>query len=303
MSTLDSKFIRLLVYIAITLISGLLFSFLSLFVIKYVSGIPIGNISIVLNDLSTIYNVNLTKVLLFFNSFGLFVLPPVIFTFIYKLSFKRFFQFNEWRTVQLLPILILLFVLLLPILNFTIELNKLLVLPDWLSELENWMRNAEDSAAVKTKALLKMENYQDLFFNMLLIAVLPAIGEELAFRGVVQQILIGDQKSPHLGIWGAAFIFSFIHFQFFGFLPRLLLGAFFGYLFFWSKSIWLPILGHFINNGSAVLIAYYLGSNGMEEKLEKIGTTEESSFLPLVAAVLFGTLLYYYKKQTDKILQ
>ena len=204
-----------------------------------------------------------------------------------------------WRLVLLL---ILLFVLFLPILNFTVELNKLLVLPDWLSELENWMRNAEDSAAVKTKALLKMDNYQDLLFNIFLIGILPAVGEELAFRGVVQKVLIGERENPHIGIWGAAFIFSFIHFQFFGFLPRLLLGAFFGYLFYWSKSIWLPILGHFVNNTSAVLVAYYLGSNGMEEKLEKIGTTEQSSFVPLIAALLFCAFLYYFKKQTDRVL-
>ena len=211
-----------------------------------------------LNNLDIEQNITLTKVFLFLNSFGLFVLPPIIYCYILKQPILSFFKLNELKTIQLLPVLFLLFVLLLPILNFTVEWNKLLEL--------------------------------------------PAVGEELAFRGVLQQTLIGKNSNPPWGIWGAAFIFSFIHFQFFGFLPRLLLGAFFGYLFYWSKSLWLPILGHFINNTSAVLIAFYLKENGIEEKLDRVGTTQETNYFLIVSLVLFSGLLYYFKKQCDRIL-
>ncbi len=302
MNVLDSKFSRLLVYTAISLTSGFLFSLLSFGVINLISGIPFGDIPSILNNLSTKENVNLTKVVLLLNSFGLFVLPPFLFCLVFRLSIIDFFKLKEHRTIQLVPILFLLFVLFLPILNLTVELNNLLQLPEWLVELENWMRNAEDSAMEKTTALLKMNNYNDLFINVFLIGILPAIGEELAFRGVVQQTLIKESNNAHWGIWGAAFIFSFVHFQFFGFLPRLLLGAFFGYLFYWSKSLWLPIMGHFINNTSAVLIAFYLKDNGMEEKLGQIGTTEETNYFPLISIALFGGLLYYFKKQCNRIL-
>jgi len=302
LSTLHSKFSKLLAYTALTLVSGFVFSILSFIVIHLLSGIPVGEISSILNDLTADRNVNLVKVLLLLNSFGLFVLPPLLFCFIYKLHIPSFFKLNELRTLQLLPILFLLFVLILPILNVTVELNKLLQLPDWLAGLEQWMRNSEDSAAYKTEALLNMKSYNDLFINIILVAVLPAIGEELAFRGVLQQTLIGKSLNAHWGIWGAAFIFSFIHFQFFGFLPRLLLGAFFGYLFYWSKSLWLPMLAHFINNASAVLIAYYWNENGLEKSLEQIGTTQETNYFPLVAIVLFGGLLYYFKVQCKKLL-
>lgn len=301
MSTLDSKFSKILVYTALSLVSGFVFSMLSFFVIHLLSGVPFGNISSIVNNLGTEENINLTKVLLFINSFGLFVLPPLLFCFIFRLPILDYFKLRELRTLQLLPVLLLLFVFFLPLLNSTVELNKLLELPDWLSGVEDWMRNAEDGATGKTQALLTMNSYRDLFINILLIGILPAVGEELAFRGVVQQTLIGKSNNPHWGIWGAAFLFSFIHFQFFGFLPRLLLGAFFGYLFYWSKSLWLPILGHFLNNTSAVLISFYLKENGMEEKLEQIGTTEQSNFLPLISLALFGGLLYYFKKQCDRL--
>lgn len=301
MSLLDSKFSRLLVYTAISLVSGFLFSLISFAAIHLISGMPIGNISSELNNLAEGSNVNLLKVLLFMNSFGLFVLPPLLFCFIFRLSILNFFKLKELRTIQLLPVLFLLFVLFLPILNFTVEWNKLLELPSWLSDLENWMRNAEDSAKIKTDALLRMNSYTDLLVNILLIGLLPALGEELAFRGVVQQTLIGKSSSPHWGIWGAAFLFSFIHFQFFGFLPRLLLGAFFGYLFFWSKSLWLPILGHFINNAGAVLISFYFKENGIEEKIEQVGATQDTNYFALISLAFFGGLLYYFKRQCSRL--
>ncbi|MFT5667590.1 MAG: membrane protease YdiL (CAAX protease family) [Vicingaceae bacterium] len=302
MSTIDSRFSRILTYTALTLASGFLFSLFSFFVINFISEIPFNQISSELNNLNSEYNVNLVKVLLFMNSFGLFVLPPLVFCYLFRLSIPEFFKLNEFRTIQLLPVLFLLFVLFLPVLNFTVELNKLLILPDWLSDVESWMKTAEDSATEKTTALLQMNSYSDLFINLILVGLLPAIGEELAFRGVVQQTLIKHNKNPHWGIWGAAFIFSFIHFQFFGFLPRLLLGAFFGYLFFWSKSLWLPILGHFINNASAVLISFYFKDNGIEEQIEQLGTTDETNYIPLISVTLFGGLLYYFKKQCDRLL-
>jgi membrane protease YdiL (CAAX protease family) len=302
LSTIDSRFSRILTYTALTLASGFLFSLFSFFVINFISEIPFNQISSELNNLNTEYNVNLVKVLLFMNSFGLFVLPPLVFCYLFRLSIPEFFKLNEFRTIQLLPVLFLLFVLFLPVLNFMVELNKLLILPDWLSDVESWMKTAEDSATEKTTALLQMNSYSDLFINLILVGLLPAIGEELAFRGVVQQTLIKHNKNPHWGIWGAAFIFSFIHFQFFGFLPRLLLGAFFGYLFFWSKSLWLPILGHFINNASAVLISFYFKDNGIEEQIEQLGTTDETNYIPLISVTLFGGLLYYFKKQCDRLL-
>ena len=89
------------------------------------------------------------------------------------------------------------------------------------------------------------------------MAILPAIGEELLFRGVFQRLLTEWTRNIHWGIILAALLFSFFHFEFYGFLPRFLLGVFFGYLFVWTSSIWVPILAHFTNNFIIVVYSFY----------------------------------------------
>ena len=144
-----------------------------------------------------------------------------------------------------------------PFLSWLIELNESMVFPDFLSELERWMRASERKAKLLTKAFLTFDGFGSLLYVMLIVAVVPAIGEELLFRGVLQKIMISWTKNPHLGIWISAFLFSALHLQFFGFFPRMMLGILFGYIFLWSNSLWLPILGHFINNGTVVIASYY----------------------------------------------
>jgi len=136
-----------------------------------------------------------------------------------------------------------------PLVQFIFSLNKKLPLPEWAIEQE---------ALINTtiQHLLQVQATPDLFFNLLTIAVLPAIGEELLFRGIIQTNLEKGLKKPHLAIWLTALIFSFIHFQFQGFIPRVLLGALLGYLFLWSRNLWIPIIAHLIYNASQILLQY-----------------------------------------------
>ena len=103
--------------------------------------------------------------------------------------------------------------------------------------IEKWMKDAEESAAEITKAFLDVKTIPGLVFNVFMIAFLPAVGEELLFRGIIQRIFTDMTKSHHWGIWISAILFSAMHFQFYGFVPRVLLGALFGYLLVWSGSI------------------------------------------------------------------
>lgn len=89
--------------------------------------------------------------------------------------------------------------------------------------------------------------------NILVIALLAALTEEFLFRGAIQRIIEKWTANYHIVIWTAAIVFSAIHLQFYGFVPRMLLGAYFGYLLYWTKSIWAPVLAHFINNAVAVI--------------------------------------------------
>ena len=108
----------------------------------------------------------------------------------------------------------------------------------------------------------------------MLIAILPALGEELFFRGIVQRIFISWTKNPLLGIIIGAFLFSFMHLQFYGFIPRFYLGIIFGLIYFWSGSIWLPILAHFLNNAAAVIILFIYGHETVGKDIDTIGTQE-----------------------------
>ncbi len=158
------------------------------------------------------------------------------------------------------------FILLtMPWVQLTYWLNKHLPLPQPLADME-----AQTGEMIK--ALLVMEHPVELWYMLLVIALAPAVGEELLFRGIVQTQIQRLQRSPHLAVWATALLFSAIHFQFAGFLPRMLLGAVLGYLFLWTGSLWTSIAAHFTVNASQVLAQYFIGADleSVEEKLNFI---------------------------------
>ena len=115
----------------------------------------------------------------------------------------------------------------------------------------------------------------------------------------MQKLIDEKWQNHHIAIWVTAIIFSAIHLQFFGFFPRMLLGAFFGYLLVWSKSIWLPIYAHFLNNSMAVVAAYMLNINLTNEEIDQVGTTEGGSiWVAVISVVLFMSCI---KKLTENI--
>jgi uncharacterized protein len=137
-----------------------------------------------------------------------------------------------------------------------IELNQKMQFPEALKGIEEWMKNSENSTEKLTKFLTTFQNPTQFGLAMLIVAVFAGISEELLFRGVLQNLALKAFRNPHIAIWFAAFWFSFIHFQFFGFIPRMLLGAMFGYLYYWTQNLWLSIFAHFVNNGFTLLMAY-----------------------------------------------
>lgn len=144
----------------------------------------------------------------------------------------------------------------MPFMEFLIDMNQKMVLPHSLKWLQQWMRDKEDAATTEMQALLQMKTFASMLFAVLEIGLLTAIAEEFLFRGCVQSIFTSWTKNHHWGIWIAAIIFSAFHMEFFGFLPRMVLGVFFGYFVYWSGSIWTGVLAHFINNGTDVVLTY-----------------------------------------------
>jgi len=152
-------------------------------------------------------------------------------------------------------LLVLAFVIMFasaPLIEVLSNINQKMVLPHFLK----WMRDSEDSAQKITDAMLQMKNVWALIFDVLFIGLLTAVAEEFMFRGVIQTIFVRWTKNVHAAVWITAILFSAFHMEFFGFLPRLLLGALFGYMVAWSGSIWLAVWGHFINNATDVVMTY-----------------------------------------------
>lgn len=186
-------------------------------------------------------------------------------------------------------------IVILPFLLQTLQWNNLLELPASMASLEAWMREMEEMAAELTKEFLQMEGISQLLFALFAVAVIPAITEEFMFRGAMQPLLQKLFGNPHVGIILAGAIFSAIHFQFYGFVPRMLLGVVFGYIFYWSGNLWYPILGHFLNNGLQV-IAVYFGNAEIEAEPEMIGQTPGWPLIVAGSFTLGVFLLYQFYK-------
>ena len=236
-------------------------------------------------------------------SIGLFIVPPLILGWLFHGNFSEYLQINRTTTTRSYFYIALSVLLLIPLINFVGEINNQMDLPASMDGLEKWMRTMEESAKVLTEKFMKVEGIPGLLFNVFMIAVLPALGEELLFRGVIQRIFTTMTRNIHWGIWIAAFIFSAFHMQFYGFLPRLLLGAMFGYLLVWTGTMWAPILAHFVNNTMGV-VGYYLIDKGIISRdIEKWGTGEEQFPLVLFSLASTGILLYlvYRNSPTRKM--
>lgn len=288
---------QLLVLLAFVFLSVALFAILSLIASIYLFDVnilsPEG-----LADFTKPNIIAALKFMQFWQALGLFVIPPIAWAFL--VSENRMELLGLKKTPQVIYVLMVsvLIIFSQPLINFFAEVNQALILPDFLSGMEAWMKQSEEQATQLTKAFLKTDGYFDLSINLLIIALLPAIGEELLFRGALQPLLIKTTKNKHLGIWLGAILFSAMHMQFYGFLPRLLMGATFGYLYYWSKNLWLPIFAHFINNGSAVVMAYLIGIEKLDKSAENIGAN--SVPIVLVSALVTSSILFYFFKSRKK---
>jgi membrane protease YdiL (CAAX protease family) len=185
---------------------------------------------------------------------------------------------------------ILIMIISFPLIQLLYFLNRQLPLPETLTQMEA-------SAENMLRAVLTMNSPGELLLNLLVVAILPAVGEELIFRGLLQKRLERYFKNGQWAIWITALIFSAIHLQFEGFLPRMFLGAVLGYLFYWSKNLWVPIFAHFVFNGMQV-VGQYLFPEAVEN-LEKAESMAPN--WPLAGISLIGVLFlaYYYRQMNQ----
>ena len=189
-----------------------------------------------------------------FQTLCVFLLPPLCVAYLWSEQPIRWLHLNRVVIPATIWLLVpLSMVIAAPGVNLLAHLNRQLDLPAFLQSVEDIMKEMELRSELLTEQFLQVSTFGALLINILIMAFLPALGEELTFRGLLLQSL---SARKHLAIWIVAIIFSAVHFQFYGFIPRMLFGAYFGYLLLWTDSLWIPVLAHFTNNALAVIAAF-----------------------------------------------
>lgn len=235
-------------------------------------------------------------------SVGAFVLPPLVFAYLVSDKISTFLYLNKKPLFSSVCVAILITLASSPLINVIGEWNANIKLPEFLSWIETWMQQKEEAAAALTEMFVHTNTIWGLLINIIVIAAIPALGEELLFRGAIQRIFLSWTRNYHMAIWISAIIFSAFHMQFFGFVPRMLLGALFGYLLVWSKSLWLPIVAHFTNNAIAV-IAYFMYDKGrIDTNPDEIGLNTSWGYAAIISAIVVAALVYHVWK-TEKTKQ
>lgn len=199
-----------------------------------------------------------------FGSVGTFMLPPLFFSYLSEKKWFSYSKINKAPGYRLSNIVIVMSLVLIPIVWILAEWNEGWKLPEALAGLDEWMRRMDEQNSELVKLMTRDSRIGILLINLFVMAVLPAVGEELMFRGTIQPFLQKWTKNPHWAIWITAIIFSAIHFQISGFVPRMLIGAYLGYLCYWSGSLWLPILAHFMHNSMSILTDFIMLRRGFD---------------------------------------
>jgi len=222
-----------------------------------------------------------------------------------SLLFWRVVERQRWdglhdrplSAVQALGAVALLTIAFMPFNGLIIEWNQGLRLPVTFQVVEEWMKAKEAQLSKLTRFLTTFDDPLQLVLAVFVIAVLPAVGEEVLFRGLIQRKLVQWVGNVHLGIWLAALLFSAIHLQFYGFVPRVLLGALFGYLYVWSGNIWVPILAHFVNNGFTVVMVWLHRRSVVPVNIENTDSVPLTG--ALFSLLLTIVLLIYFQKSNS----
>lgn len=226
------------------------------------------------------------------NDIIMFVMPPVICAVIYSYRPAEYLRVASAPGLTPLILAVGTMICSIPMMNMIIEWNEGLSLPSSLAAMESWMREAEQRAGDTVNTLMGGSSAGSLILSILIVGVLAGFSEELFFRGGIQRLLVSGRVNPHVAIWVTAFLFSAIHLQFFGFFPRLLLGAFFGYLLYWTKNLWVPIVCHILNN-SIVATVTWMTARGSATSggLNEIGTAVSAHQLLWVTVSIIMTFM------------
>lgn len=289
----SSYFTQLVVTLAIAFLMNIIFSVFAMILaipLYHLEGMDFENL---LNNLDDPRNIAILKFFQIILSLGGFVFSALLLAYLFSgSSTQHYLRTDRTPGFKYSVLALLVIIVVFPVINLIGALNSEIHFPEFLRGLENYLDNEKNEQLMEK--FLGDSDLRGLFVNIVMIGIIPAIGEELFFRGVVQTIFTRMTKNHHYGIWISAGIFSLIHMQFSGFFPRLFLGVLFGYMLVWSRSMWVPILAHFVNNVSAVIMYYFVNTGQLDRQALEYGSTMDLLPLVIISAILTGVLLWYF---------
>lgn len=225
-----------------------------------------------------------------------FVLPPIVYALLIKENPFKALGFNK-TTITWLCLGVAMMYAILPLNSVFAEWNANIKFPDSMTDFERFLQDMQERATEIMERFVNVTSIGGLILNLFMIAGLAALGEELLFRSIIQTSLIKVCKNAHIGIIIASAIFSIIHMEFYGLLPRFVLGMLLGYMYYYSRSIWIPIAMHFANNGTIVFL-YYLNNIGtINIDVESFGKT---NIFVLILSIIAMIALFWFTIKLNK---
>lgn len=231
----------------------------------------------------------------------LFIIAPLFFLSFINKSVQLQWVGSTENIGNLAIMAVLIVIAYFPSSAYLVNWNAGLQLPEAFAQLEQSLKAQEQALQELTAYFINFHSFGHFAFGILVIAVVPGIGEELVFRGLIQRYLTQIFKNPHAGIWVTGLLFSLFHWQFYGLFPRWILGALFGYLYWWSGRLIIPIIAHFINNAFTLILAYMWqqqDSSGLEGLEDVSG--QVSIWVAITSTAIVLAFLRYFKQAASK---
>jgi membrane protease YdiL (CAAX protease family) len=284
---------KFLILVGIALILAVISSTIGALLAQLITGIHIFGSSSALSDLNNPNVILALKITQLFSAIGTFFIPPIIGAYLFSDNVKEYLGATKSIDVQQIVLALLLILMIQPFVNWMSLINAGINLPEWLKAL---LSSPGNSAQKIGEALMKGDSIMSLLFSCVVISIIPAISEELIFRGVIQKLFIDLAKNKHFGIILTATLFSAMHMDVAGFIPRFALGAMLGYLYVWSGSIYLPIVAHFANNLLAFLMEIGKNKNALSFNSDHLGVAPGQEMVLGASVFLTWALLFLIRK-------
>jgi len=280
---------KLFLLISLIILSSLFTAFFGLLAGKLYFNVDLSTLSSFIEDPQSAKAIGFVKFYQLLNQIGVFIIPVIVFSFLVSPSITNYLDLHKKPGLMALLISGLIIYTVLPFNHYLLTLNQGIDFPAWFSGIENWMIDYEAKAETLTKAFLTTDSVYVLGINLIIVALIPAVGEEWLFRGVLLKLFKQITGNYHWSILITAILFAALHLQFLSLFPRILLGLILGYLFVLTRSLWVPIFAHFVNNASSVII-FYLHYNGkLKVSVDDFGAS--SSLVYIIGSFLITAWL------------